>query len=60
MSWDPVETVIVASAETMKEEDNVAPKELDISYEVVIGQKAAKGASSQERSCFKGTECRFR
>ena len=73
VSWDPVETVIAASTDdTTKDDgdndaataddddDDVATEDLDISYQVVIGLKTAKGACSQEKSCYQGKECHFR
>lgn len=60
LNWDPVETVIATLTNEVTENASLSSKELDISYEVVLGQKTTKAAGSLEKSCYKGKECTFR
>jgi hypothetical protein len=60
LNWDPVETAIASLTNEVTENASLSSKELDISYEVVLGQKTTKAAGSLEKSCYKGKECTFR
>ena len=58
VSWTPVEPVIV---EPNGESEVVAVAKddaMDISYEVVVGQRSTK--SAREKCSYRGKECLFR